>query len=115
MNSSLVCSPAFNAKRLSMYSRTRLLSDQFASAFADATQVIVTEIYASRESKDKYSSAQVAALVPGGKAIHTRTLAEAEEHLFQHLKSGDIVVVLSAGDADQINKHLLIRLTERTK
>jgi UDP-N-acetylmuramate-alanine ligase len=30
------------------------------------------------------------------------------------LKSGDVVVVLSAGDADQINQQLLKKLAERT-
>jgi len=96
------------------YSRTRLLGEQFANAFVDADQVIVTEIYASREPVETYSSAQVAALIPGNKTSHIQSLKDTEDYLLNHLKSGDILVVLSAGDADQINKNLLVRLSERT-
>jgi UDP-N-acetylmuramate--alanine ligase len=96
------------------YSRTRLLRDQFANSFRDADQVIVTEIYASREPVEKYSSAQVAALVPGDKTSHIQSLKGTEDYLYVHLQTGDIVVVLSAGDADQINKNLLVRMSERT-
>ena len=32
------------------FSRTKLLMDEFVASFADADHVIVTEVYASRES-----------------------------------------------------------------
>jgi UDP-N-acetylmuramate--alanine ligase len=96
------------------YSRTRLLKDSFVTSFADADQVIVTEIYASREKKEEYSSAEVAREVPGGKATYAATLADASHLLLDNLQPGDIVVVLSAGDADQINRQLLVKLSERT-
>ena len=96
------------------YSRTRLLADQFAESFTQADRVIVTEIYASREKKEEYSSALVAAMIKGSSAVFTDTLEHTTDHLFAHLKPGDIVVVLSAGDADQINQQLLVKLAERT-
>ncbi len=96
------------------YSRTKLLEDAFAASFEKADQVIVTEIYASREKNQAYSSAQVASLIPHQKAKYLRTLQETSEYLLTHLQSGDILVVLSAGDADQINRQLRQQLSERT-
>jgi UDP-N-acetylmuramate--alanine ligase len=96
------------------YSRTRLLADHFAESFRQADEVIVTEIYASREKKEAYSSAQVAGMIKGASAVYKSTLESTTDHLLGHLKSGDVVVVLSAGDADQINQQLLKKLAERT-
>jgi UDP-N-acetylmuramate--alanine ligase len=96
------------------YSRTRLLKEQFAASFSQADEVIVTEIYASREKKEEYSSADIARLIGSDKATFAPTLAYATQYLLDHIQSGDVVVVLSAGDADQINRQLLVKLSERT-
>ncbi len=96
------------------FSRTRLLADAFAASFDKADRVIVTEIYASREKNQAYSSARVAGLIPEKKGLYLRTLQETTEYLSQHLQPGDILVVLSAGDADQINRQLRQQLSERT-
>ncbi len=97
------------------YSRTRLLADHFAESFGQADKIIVTEIYASREKKEEYSSARVAGMIKGGSALFMDTLEHTTDYLLAHLKPGDLVVVLSAGDADQINQQLLVKLEERTK
>jgi UDP-N-acetylmuramate--alanine ligase len=96
------------------YSRTRLLADQFAESFNQADRVIVTEIYASREKKEEYSSARVAEMIKGSSVVFMDTLEHTTDHLLAHLRPGDLVVVLSAGDADQINQQLLVKLAERT-
>lgn len=96
------------------YSRTRLLHSQFAHAFSEADRVVITEIYASRENVENTSSAEVAQEVPGGKAQFAATLTEASHLLLNNLQPGDVVVVLSAGDADQINRQLFQQLSERT-
>ncbi len=96
------------------YSRTRLLADHFAESFDQADKIIVTEIYASREKKEEYSSARVAGMIKGGSALFMDTLERTTDYLLAHLKPGDLVVVLSAGDADQINQQLLVKLEERT-
>lgn len=97
------------------YSRTRLLKHEFAQSFSQADEVIVTEIYASREKPEDYSSAEVAREVPGGKAHYVASLTDASHLLLDNLQPGDIVVVLSAGNADQINRQLFNKLSERTK
>jgi len=46
-------------------------------------------------------------------AHFTPTLAEATDYLLHHLQSGDVLLVLSAGDADKISKQVLDTLTHR--
>jgi UDP-N-acetylmuramate-alanine ligase len=40
--------------------------------------------------------------MPHGSARYINTLPEVTGYLLEHLRSGDIVLVLSAGDADQV-------------
>ena len=84
------------------YSRTRMLFLDFARAFKDADEVIVTEVYAAREPKEDFSSAEIVSAMPHLSARYIETLPEVTEYLLQNLQPGDVVLVLSAGDADQI-------------
>jgi UDP-N-acetylmuramate--alanine ligase len=100
------------------YSRTRLLSDQFAAAFSAADCVLVTEVYAARESAptDGFSARQVADQIAstGQKldqiVLFAPTLENAVDQLARQLQPSDVVLVLSAGDADQVNVELARRL-----
>jgi len=89
------------------YSRTQTLFYEFSRAFADANEVLVTEIYASREAKQDFSSAEVVSAMPHLSAHYTGSLGDTKKYLLDHLRSGDVVIVLSAGDADQISSDLL--------
>ena len=84
------------------YSRTRMLFLDFARAFKDANEVIVTEVYAAREPKEDFTSAEIVSAMPHLSARYIRTLSEVTECLLQNLQPGDVLLVLSAGDADQI-------------
>ncbi|MGZ9234101.1 MAG: UDP-N-acetylmuramate--L-alanine ligase [Anaerolineales bacterium] len=95
------------------YSRTKTLFLDFARAFKDADQVIVTEVYAAREPKQDFTSAEVVSAMPNLSARYVKTLDEATDHLLEHLEPGDVVLVLSAGDADQISTDLFKGLQER--
>ena len=95
------------------YSRTRTLFLEFARAFKDADQVIVTEVYAAREPKEDFTSAEIVSAMPHLSARYIETLPEVTEHLLQNLQPGDIVLVLSAGDADQVCTDVLKGLQER--
>ncbi len=95
------------------YSRTRTLFLEFARAFKDADQVIVTEVYAAREPKEEFSSAEVVSAMPHLSARYIKTLEEVTEHLLLKLQPGDVVLVLSAGDADQVCTDVLKGLQER--
>ncbi len=93
------------------YSRTQTLESDFAAAFADADQVLVTKIYAAREAPQTYSAATAAGRIPN--ARYTPELDDAAGLLQSELRSGDVLLVFSAGNADQITAWLLQSLVER--
>ncbi|RJQ43399.1 MAG: UDP-N-acetylmuramate--L-alanine ligase [Anaerolineaceae bacterium] len=88
------------------YSRTQELFTDYLDAFHESDVVIVTEIYASREKVQNYSAKQVAEKINNANVHFIASLQDTTKFLLQELKSGDVVLVLSAGDANQINQVL---------
>ena len=97
------------------YSRTRTLFDQFAHAFEDADRVLVTEVYADRETppEDGFSAKLVAKAMSRPNVLYTADLSQATEVLLDRLQPGDVLLVLSAGDANQISTDVLHRMKEK--
>ncbi len=95
------------------YSRTHALYLEFSRAFKDADEVIVTEVYAAREPKQDFTSAEIVSGMPHHSARYIPTLDGVTEYLLEHLKPGDVLIVLSAGDADKICTDVLKGLKER--
>jgi UDP-N-acetylmuramate--alanine ligase len=95
------------------YSRTKTLFLDFSRAFKDADEVIVTEVYAAREPKEDFTSAEIVSSMPHLSARYIGTLSEVSTYLLVHLKPGDVVLVLSAGDADQVSTDVVKGLQER--
>jgi UDP-N-acetylmuramate--alanine ligase len=95
------------------YSRTKTLFLDFARAFKDADEVVVTEVYAAREPQQEFTSAEIVSAMPHLSARYIKTLPEVTEHLLEQLQPGDVVLVLSAGDADQVSTNVLKGLQER--
>ena len=94
------------------YSRTKMFLEDFANSFDNADEVIVTEIFAAREPKEGFSSRQVV------EAMHrpARFIPDLEgvsDYLNSNLHSGDVLLVLSAGDADQVSSKVLELLTKK--
>ncbi len=90
------------------YTRTQTLLDGFLTAFGDSDQVLVTEVFRSREPDDPgFSARQVVAAMAHPHAHFTATLEDAQEFLLKALHPGDVLIVLSAGDATQISQHIL--------
>jgi len=96
------------------YSRTHTLFDDFTTAFEDADQVIVTEIYAAREPSETFSAAEVVQAMRHPAARFIAGLPDVSAYLLSHLQPGDVLMVLSAGDADQVSEVVLAALQERT-
>jgi UDP-N-acetylmuramate--alanine ligase len=84
------------------YSRTQTLFLDFSRAFKDADEVIVTEVYAAREPKQEFTSAEIVSAMPHLSASYIETLPEVSKYLIENLNPGDVVIVMSAGDADRI-------------
>lgn len=97
------------------YSRTRMLHADFARAFEHADRVIVTEIYPAREPApaDGFSASRVAVEMNHPAAQFISELTQVADYLLAELQTGDVVLVLSAGDADWITRHLLEALPDR--
>jgi UDP-N-acetylmuramate--alanine ligase len=92
------------------YSRTQTLFMDFTRAFSDADEVLVTEIYASREGKQDFSAAEVVSAMPHPSVRYSGSLDETKNYLLKNLQAKDVLLVLSAGDADRINGELLKEL-----
>ncbi|MHB8133319.1 MAG: UDP-N-acetylmuramate--L-alanine ligase [Anaerolineaceae bacterium] len=88
------------------FTRTITLMDQFVKSFDQADHVIISEIFASREKNDSISSQQILTKMNHRDVRYIPAIPEIIEILSKELKSGDVLIVLSAGDADQINKIL---------
>jgi len=93
------------------YSRTQMLFDDFANSFSAADEIIVTEVYAAREPKQDFSSRQIVDVMPRP-AHFIAALSDVSNYLISHLRPGDVLLVLSAGDADQVSTEVLARLKE---
>lgn len=97
------------------YSRTQMLFDEFSQAFNDADEIIVTEIYASREAKQDFSSAEVVAAMKNPSARFIADLNETGNYLIENLHPNDVLIILSAGDAIEISKKVLKALSEKAQ
>ncbi len=97
------------------YSRTRTLAFEFAQAFAAADRVLVTEIYAARETAQGFSGADIAAEIQHPAVHFVPTHEAAVASLLEALRPGDVLLVLSAGDAVEISARVAQSLQERMR
>ena len=89
------------------YSRTRALMDAFAQAFTDADEVIITEIFAARETDTLgVSGAQLAARMTHPHKEFKAGLDEAAAYLRTRLAPGDVLLLLGAGDVNTLAAQL---------
>jgi UDP-N-acetylmuramate--alanine ligase len=95
------------------YSRLRALFDAFAAAFQPehADHVLITDVYAAREQPGE--GPDVPDLI--GQMAHpdvryTPGFDDALDALAAGVRPGDVVIILSAGDAPQIGESLLAKL-----
>ncbi len=95
------------------YSRTHALFNEFVHSFGEADEVIVSEIYASREAKEDFSAETIVQYMRRASAHFIAELSEISNYLVAHLQPGDVVIVLSAGDADQVSANVLARLINK--
>ena len=98
------------------YSRTRALLAEFAESFGDADHVIVVDIYPAREYDDLgVSAADIVVRMTHPDARHIATLDDAADYLLRHLKVGDVLITLGAGDGYLVGERVLVSLGQETK
>ncbi|PSP19659.1 MAG: UDP-N-acetylmuramate--L-alanine ligase [Cyanobacteria bacterium QS_8_64_29] len=98
------------------YSRAQALLNEFGDAFADADVVAVTDVYGAGEAPGAVEGDRVAEAIA---ACHPRTryhptLAGLSEMLTgEILQAGDLVILLAAGNLNQIVPNLLAQLEQQ--
>lgn len=99
------------------YSRTRLLFDEFINSFEQADHVVITGIYAAREMEpdDGFSSNALVAAMKHPDVRYMADFSEISTYLAGVMQPGDVLLVLSAGDADQISTKVHELLKERSE
>jgi UDP-N-acetylmuramate--alanine ligase len=101
-----------------MYSRTHLFLDEFSQSFTDADEVVIADIFASRDSEEAMratSAAQLADVIErasGIPAIATGDVDATASYVADHLREGDAVLVMGAGKSYRIARQLARSLAD---
>ncbi len=77
--------------------------------------MLVTEIYAARETDPGYSSRQLVEKVNRQSVRYGSSFGEIVATLNSELKPGDVLLVLSAGNANEISVQVLDNLQKKEK
>jgi UDP-N-acetylmuramate--alanine ligase len=91
-----------------MYSRTALLFDEFAGAFNGADEVVIADIFASRDTDEALRATSAEALadaierISAVPAIATGDADATSRYVAEHLRAGDAVLVMGAGKSYRI-------------
>jgi UDP-N-acetylmuramate--alanine ligase len=90
------------------FSRIRALRDEFMTAFVDADEVLVMPIYAAREEDDgTLTSRDLAQAVSHPAVRSTETLDETVATLVAMSRSGDVVLLMGAGNEYVVGRRFL--------
>ncbi len=96
------------------YSRTKALLSEFAQSFGSADRVIVTDIYAAREVDDgSVRASELVEMMRDDKAQYIGPLDDVRRYLEGHVRPGDVVITLGAGDGYRVGEELLAVLRSR--
>jgi UDP-N-acetylmuramate--alanine ligase len=96
-------------------SRTRCLLEGFAQSLAQADEVWLPPIYFARDSEEQrrlVSTPDLAARVleRGGRPTAFPDLESLVDHAVRHVRAGDVVVTMGAGNVDEVARGLSERL-----
>ncbi|SFK70090.1 UDP-N-acetylmuramate--L-alanine ligase [Paenibacillus sp. 1_12] len=102
------------------YTRTYFLFDQFSRAFSEADEVIITDIYspAGEQQIEGITSSKLVELIRQNSNSHVCYIPSKEEvqaFLLDHVKSGDLVLTMGAGDIWKAASGLARTLYERAE
>jgi len=92
-----------------LFSRTKLLLQDFARAFSDADEIILAPIFPARESFDPTISSDILAkeIMKQRKNVSSlQTFFDIERYLAHHLKKDDVLITMGAGEAYKILDNL---------
>ena len=88
------------------FSRSKTFFEEFSEAFSSADQVLITEVYAARESDPDFSAKRFAETLQNKNVKFIPCITEMTAYLKENLQENDVLIVLSAGNAIEINENL---------
>lgn len=104
-----------------MYSRTALLMDAFATSFTDADEVVIADVFASRDTPEAIASTSAEALADAIErtsavpAIATGDVESTTDYVADHVAHGDAVLVMGAGKSYLIARALADRMASAAR
>ena len=100
------------------YSRTNLLRTEFGGCFAAADLLILTDVYAAGEAPIPGVSGETlmeeVAKQTGQDAVYLPERADLERYLAQHVRAGDLVITMGAGNILEVGETLVEQLKNGT-
>ena len=100
------------------YSRTNLLRTEFGTCFAAADLLILTDVYAAGEAPIPGVSGETlmeeVAKQTGQDAVYLPERADLERYLAQHVRAGDLVITMGAGNILEVGETLVEQLKNGT-
>lgn len=96
-----------------LFSRTRVLFDDFVSALENAPveKVVLVDIFAAREKDTgEVSSADLAKAVENDKTKYIGSLEDAATYVVKEVAAGDVVITMGAGDIYKLPERILEKL-----
>ncbi|MGD8604006.1 MAG: UDP-N-acetylmuramate--L-alanine ligase [Anaerolineales bacterium] len=96
------------------YSRLKALWGDFTQAFKQADQVVVVDVFASREQPDpEVHVERLSEEIESTEAVFISALEEAAAYLADTVTANSVVITLSAGDGNRVGNLLLSKLQQR--
>jgi UDP-N-acetylmuramate--alanine ligase len=96
------------------FSRTLTLQRDFAAAFKDADHVLATDVYAAREQRPAgFDMGALVKTIQHPSARFVADFATAKELLLAELEQGDVLIIMSAGDAINLSADLFSDLKRK--
>jgi UDP-N-acetylmuramate--alanine ligase len=91
--------------------RTQRLADSFASAFSDAQDVIVTDIYRAGEPNPEHLTGELVARAlasrsPRPRSVYAATFSDVARALSSRAATSDLIILLGAGDIADVTRQL---------
>ncbi len=96
------------------FSRTLTLQNDFAAAFKDADRVLVSDVYPARETRPSgFDMRRFAKTIQHTNARFVPDFSVAKELLLAELQTGDVLIIMSAGDAINLSADLFAELKRK--
>lgn len=92
------------------HNRTKELFDDFVTSFDQADVAIISEIYHVEgrvEDEGDISSKDIVDKIASSKVTYAKNLVAAEAQLRSVIEKGDVVIIMGAGNVDQVARNLV--------